>query len=311
MRDLRRMARRKSLSSPMNFLRRHRFLQGSLLIGPAAVWAGLFIVVPTVTVVLMSFWQIDNYHLVHHWTLSSYTAVFDTAIYHDPLVFTLENAALVALISVVLSLILAHFIHFRVKRHKMFFFGTVVVALWMGYLLRIFGWRIALGREGVINSVLIEMGVIQHPLSFLIFSRFAIILAQTHLAMPFAFIPIYSAIERLSPSTMQAASDLYASRTRSLLFVELPLISAGLITGATFAFVLAFGDYFAPLLVGAPANVTIGNVAADQFGAAFNWPLGAAIGVVMTVTVLLVIGLPELFGLLRRIIVTREREAVT
>jgi spermidine/putrescine transport system permease protein len=183
----------------------------------------------------------------------------------------------------------------------MFFFGTVVIALWMGYLLRIFGWRIALGRAGVINTVLMEIGVIDHPFSFLVFSRFAVILAQTHLAMPFAFIPIYSAMERLSPATMQAASDLYASRARSLLHVELPLISAGLITGAMFAFVLAFGDYFAPALVGAPSNVTIGTIAADQFGQAFNWPLGAAIGVVMTVTVLVAIGLPDLLGLLRRI----------
>jgi spermidine/putrescine transport system permease protein len=293
----------------MNFIRRHRFLQGALLVGPAAIWAGLFIVVPTVTVVLMSLWQIENYHLVHHWTVSSYSAFFNTSIYFDPLFFTLENAAVVAFICVVLSLVVAHFIHFRVKRHKMFFFGTVVIALWMGYLLRIFGWRIALGRDGVINSVLIEIGVIQHPFSFLIFSRFAVILAQTHLAMPFAFIPIYAAMERLPRSTMEAASDLYANRTRSLLHVELPLISPGLITGATFAFVLAFGDYFAPALVGAPSNVTIGTVAADQFGEAFNWPLGAAIGVVMTVTVLIVIVLPDLLGLMRRM--TPRRQAAT
>jgi spermidine/putrescine transport system permease protein len=294
----------------MNFIRRHRFLQGALLIGPAGVWAALFIVVPTVTVALMSFWKIKSYHLVHDWNLSSYADFINTPIYHDPLFFTLENAAMVAFVCVLLSLIVAHFIHFRVKRHKMFFFGTIVIALWMGYLLRIFGWRIVLGREGVINSVLMDIGVIDHPFSFLVFSRFAVVLTQVHLAMPFAFIPIYAAMERLSPATMQAAGDLYANRTRSLLHVQLPLISAGVITGGTFAFVLAFGDYFAPNLVGAPSNVTIGNIAADQFGAAFNWPLGAAIGVVMTITVLLAMALPEIFGLVRRL-VPRRQEAVT
>lgn len=290
----------------MSFLRRHRSLQGLLLIGPAGVWATLFIIVPTVTVVLMSLWQISNYHLVHHWNLSNYGAFLHTSIYYDPLFFTLENAAIVSAVSVCLSLVLAHFIHFRVKRHKMFFFGTVVIALWIGYLLRIFGWRIALGHDGVINSVLMKLGLIHQPLGFLVFSRFAILLTQTHLAMPFAFIPIYAAIERVAPSTMEAASDLYANRTRSLLFIELPLMSTGVVTGATFAFVLAFGDYFAPVLVGAPANVTIGNIAADQFGQAFDWPLGAAIGVVMTITVLLVMTIPEIAGRTRSLLAPRE-----
>ncbi len=293
----------------MNFIRRHRSIQAVLLIGPTAAWAGLFIVVPTVTIVLMSFWKINNYHLVHDWNLSSYGEFVHTAIYHNPLFFTLENGAIVAVMSVVLSVVLAHFIHFRVRRHKLFFFGTVVIALWLGYLLRIFGWRIVLGNDGVVNGFLQEVGVIKGPLSFLVFSRFAVIVTQTHLSMPFAFIPIYAAMERLSPATMQAASDLYANRTRAFLHVELPLVSAGVITGATFAFVLAFGDYFAPILVGAPSNVTIGNVAADQFGAAFNWPLGAAIGVVMTVTVLVVMAIPALLGLLRRL-VPAEQEAV-
>lgn len=290
----------------MNFLRHHRFLQGLLLIGPAGVWAALFIVVPTVTVVLMSVWQISNYHLVHHWNLSNYGAFLHTSIYYEPLFFTLENAAIVAVISICLSLAVAHFIHFRVRRHKLFFFGTVVIALWMGYLLRIFGWRIALGHDGVINSVLLSLGLVHHPLSFLIFSRFAVVLAQTHLAMPFAFIPIYVAIERVAPATMQAASDLYANRTRALLHVELPLMSTGLITGATFAFVIAFGDYFAPDLVGAPSNVAIGNVAADQFSQAFDWPLGAALGVVMTITVLLVMVIPEIAGRTRSLLTPRE-----
>jgi spermidine/putrescine transport system permease protein len=294
----------------MSFVRRHRSVQGLLLIGPAAAWAGLFIVVPTVTIALMSFWRISNYHLVHEWNLASYGDFIHTAIYHNPLFFTLENAAIVAVVAVILSIVLAHFIHFHVQHHKIFFFGTVVIALWLGYLLRIFGWRIVLGREGVINGVLQEIGVISHPLSFLVFSRFAVILTQTHLAMPFAFIPIYAAMERLPRATMQAAGDLYASRTRAFIHVELPLISAGVITGATFAFVLAFGDYFAPVLVGAPASVTIGNIAADQFGAAFNWPLGAVIGVVMTLTVLLVMTVPALFGLARRILPS-EAEAAT
>jgi spermidine/putrescine transport system permease protein len=276
--------------------------------GPAAIWALLFVVAPTVIAVCMSLWKIVNYRLVHDWNLGSYGDFIHTPIYHDPLYTSLENGALVAAISISLSIPLAHFIRFHVRRHRLLFFGSVVIALWLGYLLRIFGWRIALGREGIINSLLIDLGLISHPLSFLVFSRFAVILTQTHLAMPFAFIPIYAAMERLPTHLIQAAADLGGNRRRQFLHVELPLIAPGVIAGGTFAFVLAFGDYFAPALVGSPGGVTIGNIAADQFGEAFAWPLGAAIGVVMIATVLIVVAVPGFFSLARRLLASaRER----
>jgi spermidine/putrescine transport system permease protein len=269
--------------------------------GPAAIWAILFVIAPTAIAIAMSLWKIVNYRLVHVWNLSSYADFIHTAIYHDPLFISLENGAMVATICIVLSLPLAHFIRFHAHKHRLFFFASVVIALWLGYLLRIFGWRIALGREGIINSLLIEAGIIHHPLSFLVFSRFSVILAQTHLAMPFAFIPVYAAMERLPTHLMQAAADLGGNRRRQFIHVELPIVAPGVIAGATFAFVLAFGDYLAPSLVGSPGGVTIGNIAADQFGEAFAWPLGAAIGVVMIATVLVAIGIPGIIGFARRL----------
>jgi spermidine/putrescine transport system permease protein len=294
----------------VDLIRRHRWLQGLILLGPAAIWIILFVLIPTGMAVAMSLWKIENYRLVHDWTIAAYRDFVETPIYHNPLFTSLENGAMVAAISVALSVPLAHFIRFRIKKHRTFFFATVVIALWLGYLLRIFGWRIALGRTGIVNSLLIEIGIIDHPLDFLVFSRFSVILTQTHLAMPFAFIPIYAAMERLPNHLLQAAADLGASRRKQLFLVEFPLISTGVVTGATFAFVLAFGDYFAPSLVGSPSSLTIGNIAADQFGQAFEWPLGAAIGVVMILTVLFVIAIPGAVGLVRRSIAKiSDREA--
>jgi spermidine/putrescine transport system permease protein len=288
----------------MTLLRRHRWLQGLLLMGPAAAWICLFVLAPTAIAVAMSFWRIADYRLVHQWNLDNYTQFLHTPVYHDPLWTSLENGAIAAVICVALSIPLAHFIRFRIRHHRMFFFSAVVIGLWLGYLLRIFGWRIALGRDGIINGVLQGVGVIHHPIAWLIFSRFAVILVQTHLAMPFAFIPIYAAMERVPDNLMQASADLGATRRRQLVHVELPLISVGAMTGATFAFVLAFGDYFAPTLVGSPSSQTIGNIAADQFGEAFQWPLGAAIGVVMIIVVVLVVLLPA--TLQRAIVIARR-----
>lgn len=275
-------------------------VQRIVLLGPAVVWAAAFIVAPVAMAVAMSFWAVKSFHLVHTWDLHNYDEFFTTAIYYEPLIRSLVNGLWVAAACVVISVPLAHFIHFRARRAKLALLGGVVIALWLGYLLRIFGWRILLGKDGLVNSVLMSLGLEDEPASWLMFSRFAVILAQVHLALPFAFIPIYLSMERVPRSLVDAASDLYAGAARQFTAVELPLISGGVITGAMFAFVIAFGDYIAPVLVGGPGLVTIGNVASDQFGASFNWPLGAVVGTLMTLTVIVVMAVPDVIRRLWR-----------
>jgi spermidine/putrescine transport system permease protein len=256
----------------------------------------VFIAVPTFMAIRLSFWHMSNYQLVRDYGLGNYDQILHGELYRSALVNALQNGVFAAFGAVVLSVPLAHFIRFCVPRHRTFLFGAVVVALWLGYLLRIFGWRILLGTGGILNGALTSLGIVDHPVSFLVFSDFAVFLAQTHLAMPFAFIPIYAAMERVPVSLLQAGADLGASRRRQFLYVELPNIARGIVIGATFAFILAFGDFFAPTFVGPPSSQTIGNLAADNFRAIINWPFGAALGVVMMVTVLLALGLMELLS---------------
>jgi spermidine/putrescine transport system permease protein len=293
----------------MSLIRRHRWLQATILLGPAAAWALAFIVVPTVLAVCMSFWKMRDFRLVKEWNLDNYSTFLEGDIYWRGLLNALQNGAMAAALAVALSLPLAHFIRFRVRRHKTLFIGAVVVALWLGYLLRVFGWRVLFGANGVLNTFLMDIGLTSEPLSFLIFSRFAIVLTQTQLAMPFAFIPIYAALERVQPSLLQAAGDLGARRWRQVVNVELPLIAPALVIGATFAFILAFGDYFATSFVGPPsATQTIGNQVADNFRATINWPMGAALGTVMMLTILLVLTLPALASRLWRPAGGRRRD---
>lgn len=290
------------------FLRRHRWLQGAILIGPAAVWALAFIVVPTLMAIRMSFWRMENFQLVREWSTDNYKLLLESEIYRDGLVRSLENGFVAAAAAVALSIPLAHFIRFHVHRHRPLFVGAVVVALWLGYLLRVFGWRIIFGTSGVLNSFLMSVGLTDHPLQFLIFSGFAVGVTQTHLAMPFAFIPIFTAMERLPENILSAGADLNASRKQQFFFIELPLISRGIIVGGTFAFILAFGDYFAPTFVGSPSGSgTLGNLAANNFRATINWPMGAAIGVLMMVAILTVLALTELIS--RRVAPESRRDA--
>jgi spermidine/putrescine transport system permease protein len=287
-------------------IRKHRWLQALILFGPAAIWAAIFIVFPMVEAVKMSLSQIVNYHLVHDWTLKSYDTFFSSPLYMEALVRSAVRGLIVAVCAVALSLPLAHFISFRVKRHQFVWFAAVVVALWLGYLLRIVGWRILLGQQGVLNGLLTGVGILDHPAKVLVFSPFAVILVQTHLAMSFAFIPIFVVMQRVPHRLMHAAADLGAPRWRQILEVEAPLIAPGVAIAATFAFVLSFGDYFAPVLVGNPGSIGIANIASSEFEHGLAWPLGAAIGVVMTVAVLAVLALPPLLlALFRRVLGAR------
>lgn len=286
----------------MTLIRRHRWLQALLLFGPAAIWAALFCVFPMVEAVKMSLSEIQNYHLVHDWTLKAYDTFFSSPLYMEALLRSAVRGVIVAALAVALSLPLAHFISFRVKRHQLLWFASVVVALWLGYLLRIVGWRILLGREGVLNGLMTGVGILDHPTKVLVFSPFAVILVQTHLAMSFAFIPIFVVMQRVPHRLMDAAADLGAPRLRQILEVEAPLIAPGVAIAATFSFILSFGDYFAPTLVGNPGSIGIANVATSQFDKGIAWPLGAAIGVVMTVAIVAVLALvPLLLKLYRRL----------
>jgi spermidine/putrescine transport system permease protein len=277
----------------VSFLRKHRWLQAALLLGPAVLWLAAFVVTPTVITVLTSFWSVVFYRVAHVWQVGNYTVLFTNPLYYRTLLRTLVMAGTAGAIAATLSLPLAWVIAFKVRRHRTLLLGLVVMSLWIGYLLRIYGWRLLFGDQGVVNSLLQSIGLIQRPLHFLLFSNFAVIVALVHLSLPFAFVPIYLALERLPRELLEASADLGANRRRSTTYVVLPIIGYNIWAGTTFAFIISFGDYFAPLFVGAPNSSLIGNIAAAEFGPAINRPLGSAIGVLMVVVCLLALMIPR------------------
>jgi spermidine/putrescine transport system permease protein len=292
----------------MTVIRRHRWLQALLLIAPAAIWAALFIILPVVQAGKMSLSTLQSYHLVFNWSLSSFKTVFSNPLYTEAIERSVKRGLIVAVLAVALSLPLAHFISFRVKRRQFMWFGAVVLALWLGYLLNIVGFRILLGTDGALNGVLKALGLVKHPSRAFLFNELAVIIVQTHFAMSFSFIPIFVVMQRVPFRLMQAAADLGAPRWRQILEVELPLIAMGVWIAGVFGFVLSFGDYIGPTLMGAPGSIGIGNIAASEFEHGLDWPLGAAIGIVMTVVVLLALAIPGLAVIAsRRVVSLRQR----
>jgi spermidine/putrescine transport system permease protein len=172
-------------------------------------------------------------------------------------------------------------------------YQLVIIPLWVSYLVRAYAWKTILGSQGVLNTLLQYVHLTRHPLGFLLYSPFAVIVTLTHIYTPFVFLPIYAVLEHLPRNLVEASHDLGASPFETFYRVILPLSIPGVVAGATFAFVLSLGDFLSPLLLGGPSGIMISNIVVSLFGAAYNWPLGAAIAFSMLLLVLALLFLSE------------------
>jgi spermidine/putrescine transport system permease protein len=260
---------------------------------PPLLWVGLFLLLPYALMFAHSFWAVRDGLLVHQWNLDNYKTLFEKPVYLEVLLRTMRIAASVTFCSLLLGYPLAYYLSFHSGARKELLYQLVIVPLWVSYLVRGYAWKTILGSEGVLNGFLQYLHLTHEPVSFLLYSPFAVVLMLTHIYTPFVFLPIYAALEHIPRPLVEASQDLGASSTQTFLRVILPLSLPGLIAGATFAFVLSLGDFLAPLLVGGASGTMIANVVQSLFGAAYDWPLGAAISVCILFVVISLLFLTE------------------
>jgi spermidine/putrescine transport system permease protein len=254
------------------------------------VTALLFI--PYVLLLVHSFWKLQGGAITHHLTLENYERLLGTPLYPETILFSAGIALRVTIFSLILAYPLAYLLSFKVKRHKQLMYMAVIIPLWVSYLVRAYAWKIILGQEGILNGLLQAAGVTDQPLTFLLYSRWAVILALTHIYTPFTLMPIYAVLEAIPPALKEASQDLYANRWQTFLRVTLPLSMPGVLAGSTFAFVLSMGDFLAPQLLGGnDSALMVSNLVWSLFGVAFNWPLGAAVSVVVLLLTLILLWL--------------------
>jgi spermidine/putrescine transport system permease protein len=260
---------------------------------PPLLWVGLFLLLPYALMFAHSFWAVRNGQLVHHWNLENYSALFSKPVYAGVFLRTLRIAASVTVCSLLLGYPLAYYLSFHSGARKELLYQLVVVPLWVSYLVRGYAWKTILGTDGVLNGFLQYLHLTHEPVSFFLYSPFAVVLMLTHIYTPFVFLPIYAALEHIPRPLVEASQDLGAGSAQTFLRVILPLSLPGLIAGATFAFVLSLGDFLAPLLVGGASSTMISNVVQSLFGAAYDWPLGAAISVCILIVIISLLFLTE------------------
>ncbi|HEX8855691.1 MAG TPA: ABC transporter permease [Thermoleophilaceae bacterium] len=294
---------RLSLEAPRRIVPRRltRFLYAhprgrlGLLLGPAVLWLLIFYLVALFLLLLTSLWQQDVFtaELVHKWTFSNYTKVFSG---QDGLwlrVFgrTILLASIVTLIDIALAIPLAWFMaRVAPPRWRTLLFLAVVVPLWSSILVRIFAWRTILGGQGVLNNFLVDVGILNHPSATFLYNEKAIALTWAYVWLPFMVLPIFTALEKIPDSFIEASRDLGASPWTTFKRVVFPLAVPGVVAGSIFVFSLTMGDFVAPQLVGGGSQV-LGGAIKDRFGVAADYPFGAALAMLtlLTLTVFLTI----------------------
>jgi spermidine/putrescine transport system permease protein len=255
---------------------------------PPILWVALFLLLPYALMFAHSFWSVESGVIVHDWSLRNYATLVRNPVYAEVLLRSAMIAAGVTLLSVLLGYPLAYYLSFRAGVRKELLYQLVIVPLWVSYLVRGYAWKTILGTEGVLNGFLRYLHLTSQPVEFFLYSSFAVVLTLTHIYTPFVFLPIYASLEHIPRPLLEASADLGAPPRVTFWRVILPLSIPGLAAGATFAFVLTFGDFLTPLLVGGSSGIMISNIVQTLFGAAYQWPLGAAISICMLA---LVVGL--------------------
>jgi spermidine/putrescine transport system permease protein len=260
----------------------------SLVSLPPLLWIGLFLLLPYTLMLAHSFWVVRDGFIVHQWNLQNYHTLVRNPVYAEVLLRSMRIAASVTLCSLLLGYPLAYYLSFHAGARREILYQLVIVPLWVSYLVRGYAWKTILGSDGVLNGFLQYLHITHEPVSFFLYSPFAVVLMLTHIYTPFVFLPIYAALEHIPRPLLEASQDLGADRRATFLRVILPLSIPGLLAGATFAFVLSLGDFLAPLLVGGPSATMIANIVQSLFGAAYDWPLGAAVSVcILLITIAL------------------------
>jgi putative spermidine/putrescine transport system permease protein len=276
-----------------------------LLLGPAVSWLLVFYLVALVLLLMTSLWQQDVFtaEIDRKWTLSNYDKLFtgQDGLWLRVYGRTVLLATIVTVIDVALAFPLAWFMARMVApKWRTLLFLAVVVPLWSSILVRIFAWRTILGGQGVLNEFLVDVGILGHPSSAFLYNERAIAITWAYVWLPFMVLPIFTALEKIPDSYIEASRDLGAGTLTTFRRVILPLAFPGIVAGSIFVFSLTMGDFVAPQLVGGGSQV-LGGAIKDRFGVAADFPFGAALASLTLVTLTVFLAITRRSGALENL----------
>ena len=270
-------------------------LPALITVGPVTLIMVLLIAVPLIYVAVMSFCSIDEfYNVTFRFTLQNYVRLANAdylKIYAQSIAIALITTIICILVGYPFSYIIA-----RTKsRKKKILYMLVIIPFWTNSLIRIYGWRNFLGSSGLLNGLLMKIGFVSQPVDFL-YKQGTTILGMVYCLIPFMILPLYTAIEKLDDSLLEASSDLGARPVSTFFEVILPLTSSGIFSGSLMVFIPCLGYFFVSDILGGGNSDVIGNLIERQFQSGNNWPLGAALSIILIVVTLILVKIYQKLG---------------
>jgi spermidine/putrescine transport system permease protein len=268
-----------------------------ILTAPALITVGIFGILPLIIIVIYSFLKAAPYGgVVWSPSVEAYVSfLFQTDIFSDALVFSPDflqiylRSFIFAVGTTVICLFLgfptAYFMATRPPKQRNWWVLLITIPFWSNLLVRTLAIMFIIRDEGLLNNLLIGLGVIKQPIMIL-YTDFAIVLGLFYSFLPFMVLPLYASLEKLDFRLVEAGYDLYASRPKVLFRIIIPLARPGIIAGCLLVFIPALGAYVTPLILGGGRHMMIGDLIAQQFGSGRNWPLGAAQALILMSAVL-------------------------
>jgi len=274
------------LKSAFRAVREQPRAQGVFLISPTLIYLFVFLIVPLLLVVVLSVLTRGPYgNVVYRLNLQNYTRLVDP-LYLRILSYSVVTALGTTLTTILIGYPLAYFIARSRARQRAILLFLILIPFWTNFIIRIYAWIMILRTEGLLNSTLLGLGVIQAPLDIL-YTPLAVYIGMVYEFLPFMVLPLYTSLEKIEMAQLEAAADLGAPPWRAFWRVTLPLSVPGMVAGSILVFIPAMGMFVVPDLMGGAKTVLVGNLIRNQFLTARDWPFGAAASMLLLIITLI------------------------
>ena len=267
-------------------------MKTQLQILPLIAILALFLIGPILIIFVVSFWDYTEFSLVPDFVLTNYVELFESSVTYSIYLNTLKFAALSWILTLVIGFGVAYFLAFHVRqlRWQVILFLVCTIPFWTSNIIRMIAWIPVLGRHGLINKGLVNMGIVDQPVEWLLYSDFAVVLAFVHLYTLFMVVPIFNSMMRIDKSVLEAARDAGASAMQVLTHVIISLCRPGIAIGTIFVVSLVMGDFITVQAMSGGQSASVG-VAMNHKRALLQYPAAAADAMILLVVVLVMVAM--------------------
>ncbi len=256
-------------------------------VSPVVIWLTLLVAAPLLYVFFLSFMSTDGYHVIYQFSFDNYKNLLNPT-YME----IYANSFVIAFFTTIICIVMGYpfaFIMAKAKgKKKTIMMIMLMVPFWTNSLIRLNGWKTILGKTGLLNTFLVDLGFVDLPIEIL-YTRGAVLLGMVYTLIPYMILPLFASIDKLEDNLLEASNDLGANPVKTFLHITLPLTFPGVFSGSIMIFIPSLGYFFVSDIMGGGKSQLIGNLIENQFKAANNWPFGASLSMLLIFLILVIV----------------------